>query len=158
MAFPSQFTNDPQKAAGGELYGNSHIILSAEKDAWLTGLNGGRFAISKAGIIQNADGTATPTIAGIVRRNPAGAVENDEAYTTDLASHVEYVREGVVSVYVKAGEVAPDLFGNVYMSNAGDADDGLATSTGTDVLTQAEFIREETAGVWLVNISKPVNA
>ena len=158
MGFPLEFTNDPQKAAGGELYGNNHTIFSAAKSEWLTGLNGGRFAISKAGIIQNADGTATPVLAGVVTRNPSGAVENDEAYTTDLASHVEYVRTGAVSVYVKAGEVAPDLFGNVYMSNAGDADDGLATSTNTDVLTQAEFIREETTGVWLVNLKTPVNA
>jgi len=148
MAFFTGFLNDPQRVGGGERFDQTILILTAT--TFQDGLLVGRFAKLDSGSIDNMDGSATPTIAGVVLRNVANAIEDDDTIDRQLYEQVEYSRRGLVTVNAKAGEAVPAMFGAVYASNAGDADDGLATSTDTDIATNAEFIREVQSGVWLV--------
>lgn len=151
MAFDTGYLSDPQRSAAGERFDpNSALVLTA--DDFENGLRVGRFAKIDSGSLDNLDGSATPVLAGVVLRKVSNPVEDDATIDSALFSQVEYQRQGLVTVAVKAGESAPSLFGAVYVSNAGNADDGLATSTNTDVATNAEFIREVRAGVWLVNL------
>lgn len=148
MAFSSGIMNDPQRVAGGERFDQTILILTAT--TFEDGLRVGRFAKLDGGSIDNMDGSASPVIAGVVLRNVANAIEDDDTIDRELYEQAEYSRRGLVTVDVKDGEAVPDMFGAVYASNAGDADDGLATSTDTDIETNAEFIREVQTGVWLV--------
>lgn len=149
MAFATGYLGDPAKVQGGERYGNNNTILSAARGDWTT-VTVGRFAQVVSNVIVPMDGTATPTLAGVVLRLVSNAVEDDSQLDSNLFDHMEYMRAGMTTVDVKDGEAAPDLFGDVFASNAGDADDGLATSTGTDVATNCEFIRVVAPNVWLV--------
>lgn len=151
MAFTTGYLGDPSRVGAGERWDpNSAVVLTATD--FEDGLVVGRFAKMDSGSLDNMDGSATPVIAGVVLRNVASPVEDGETVDATLFEQWEYQREGFVTVAVKDGETAPAMFGTVYASNAGDADDGLATSTGTDVETTAEFIRVVKPGVWLVNI------
>ena len=47
---------------------------------------------------------------------------------------------------VRAGGT-PAILGPVYIRNGGDANDGLATATASDVAVNAEFVREVKSGV-----------
>ncbi len=149
MAFSSSFTNDIVAVGSGEIYGNAGIKLSATN--FEDGLIIGRFAKYDTGSIDNFDGSATPTIAGVVMRKVSRAIEDASTVDATLYSQVEYLREGLITVDVKAGET-PTKFGRVYVSNAGDANDGLATATDTDVAAAAEFIEEIKENVWLINL------
>lgn len=146
MPFSTGSINDPQAIGGGERLGVSNIILTALD--FEDGLKVGRFAKLDAGSLDNMDGSGTPTIAGVVMRNVANPVEDGAVIDADLFEQVEFMRKGMTTVDVKAGET-PAMFGAVYASNAGDADDGLAvTSAGIDV--KAEFIAEIQPGVWSI--------
>lgn len=149
MAFASDFTNDIERVGSGERFGSTNIILSAtdfEDD-----LKIGRFAKLDTGSIDNMDGSATPVIAGVVLRSAARAVEDADTIDQTLYEQCEYMRQGLTTVEVKADET-PAQFGIVYASNGGDADDGKATATDTDVETTAEFIKEVKTNVWLIRI------
>ena len=150
MSFGTGHLDDPQAVAGGERYGLNILILTAL--AFEDGLKFGRFAKLDSASLDNMDGSANPVVAGVVLRNVANAVEDAATIDSDLYSQVEYLRRGLVAVDVKSGET-PAMFGQVYVSNAGDANDGLATATLGDVEANAEFIREIQTNVWLVNLS-----
>jgi hypothetical protein len=114
-------------------------------------LKAGRFAKIDAGRLDNMDGSATPNIAGVVLRYPYMTIEDGGAYDSTVVPQVYGVLyKGLVTVDVKSGELAPVKFGKVYVSNAGDADDGLATSKVTDIDFGVKFIEEVKTGVWLV--------
>ncbi|MBL1319584.1 MAG: hypothetical protein JKY80_02120 [Mariprofundaceae bacterium] len=149
MAFATGQLNDPQVIGAGERYGAVQVILSAIVFENL--LKVGRFAKLAAGSIDNMDGIAAPVIAGVVLRNPAAPVESGATIDNTIYSQMDYMREGLATVDVKAGQT-PVQFGAVYASNAGDANDGLATATGTDIATGAEFIQEIKPNVWLVRL------
>lgn len=149
MAFSSAFVNDPERVGAGERFGSVNISLNATD--FEDGLKIGRFAKLDTGSIDNMDGSATPVVAGVVLRTASRAVEDGDTVGATLYGQCEYMRQGMVTVAVKAGET-PALFGTVYASNAGDADDGLATATDTDIETTAEFIKEVKPGVWLIRI------
>jgi hypothetical protein len=150
MAFATTHLDDPQNVGAGERYGVVNTILSTNE--FEDGLRVGRFAKWDTGQLDNMDGSATPTIAGVVLRNVANPVEDAATVDADLQTNTEYIRSGLVSVRVKAGET-PARFGRVYASNAGDANDGMATATNTDVVTNAEFIEEIQTGVWLIYVT-----
>lgn len=154
MSFPNSPTNDLQALGGGERFASTIAILTA--DDFEDGLRVGRFAQIAAGRLDNMDGTATPNIAGVVLRNVSTPVEDGTTLDADLYHQADYARGGFVTVDVKDGETPPAMFGAVYVSNAGDADDGLATSTDTDLTVNAEFIREVQVGVWLVYLAPPL--
>lgn len=150
MAFGTGHLDDPQSVGGGERLGTVHAIFTAT--AFEDGLKVGRFAKWDTDQLDNFDGSATPVIAGVVLRNVANPVEDLATIDADLYSQVEYMRQGLVTVDVKTGET-PARFGRVYISNDGDANDGLATATNTDVDANAEFIEEVQTGVWLIYVT-----
>lgn len=150
MAFSTGYIGDVGAVGAGERVGSLHTILSAID--FEDGLKVGRFAKLASGSIDNMDGSATPVIAGVVLRNVANAEEDGGTIDADLYHQIEYARQGLVTVQVKSGET-PTRFGRVYASNAGDANDGMATATNTDVKTNAEFIEEIRSGVWLIYVT-----
>jgi len=149
MGFATGQLNYPQIIGAGERYGAIQVVLSSVVFGNL--LNVGRFAKLAAGSIDNMNGSANPVIAGVVLRNPSAPVTSGSAIDNTIYSQIEYMREGLVTVDVKAGET-PVQFGAVYASNLGDANDGLATATNTDIATGAEFIQEIKPNVWLVRL------
>lgn len=150
MAFNTGYLGDPQQVGAGERFGNNNTILST--DAFEDDLRVGHFAKWDTNRLDNMDGSATPVIAGVVLRNASGPVEDGATVDADLQTNVEYIRSGLVSVRVKAGET-PTRFGRVYVSNAGDTSDGMVTANNTDVATNAEFIEEVQDGVWLIYVT-----
>lgn len=150
MSFNTGYIGDLGAVGAGERVGKLHTILSAI--AFENGLKVGRFAKLASGSIDNLDGSATPVIAGVILRNVANAEEDGGTIDSALFHQIEYARQGLVTVEVKSGET-PTRFGRVYASNAGDANDGMATATNTDVETNAEFIEEIRTGVWLVYVT-----
>jgi len=152
MSFASTFSNDPTAVGAGERYGANAIALGAT--TFEDGLKVGRFAKLDTASIDNLDGSATPVIAGVVLRPVTNAVEDGATIDASLYAQVEYLRQGLCTVDVKTGET-PALFGRVYVSNAGDANDGLATATNTDEPVNAEFISEVQTGVWLIYVTPP---
>ena len=149
MAFQSGLPIDPAEVGAGERFTDQVILTATDfEDA----LKVGRFAKLDTGSIDNMDGSATPVIAGVVLRNVASPIESGATVDADLYTHIEYMRQGLVSIDIKTGET-PDQFGRVYVSNAGDANDGLATATNTDVAVNAEFIEEIQTGVWLIYVN-----
>jgi hypothetical protein len=145
MAFQTGYLADPVKVGAGERFGSVNIILSATD--FEDGLKVGKFAQLKGGSITNLDETSTPVIAGVVLRNVASPVEDGGIIDGSLFGQVEYLRQGLVTVSVKAGET-PVQFGEVYADN----ETGEATADDDDVATGAEFIEEVQAGVWLIRL------
>jgi len=152
MAFSSSVTNDIPAVGSGERFGSVNVNISFTD--FEDSLKIGRFAKIDTGSIDNMDGSATPTIAGVVLRKVSRAVEDEGVVDTDLYSQIEVLRSGLVTVDVKDGE-SPSKLGRVYVSNDGDANDGLATATDTDVAVNAEFIHEVKDNVWLVYVNPP---
>lgn len=150
MSFETGHLNDTQNVAGGERYGANIIALTATE--FEDQLKVGRFAKLDTASIDNMDGSATPVIAGIVLRNVANVVEDGGVIDSSLYEQIEYIRQGLVSVDVKAGET-PALFDRVYVSNAGDANDGLATATNTDEAVNGEFVYEIQDNVWMIYLN-----
>ena len=149
MSFSQSLSINVVQVEGGELLGHSesHVIFS--ESTFENNLRVGRFAKLDTASIDNMDGSASPVIAGLVRRNVSSAVEDGGLLTTANNELIEYVRQGLVSVDVKTGET-PAKFGQVYASNAGDADDGLATATNSDEYVNAEFLYEIKTDVWAI--------
>lgn len=147
MAFTSAFSNDIDLVGSGERYGSTNISLNAT--VFEDGLKIGRFAKIDTGSIDNMDGSATPVLAGVVLRTVSRAVEDAGVVDKTLYDQVEYIRSGLVTVDVKTGET-PSVLGRVYVSNAGDANDGLATANAADVEANATFVKEVKSGVWLI--------
>jgi len=150
MAFATGYLDDPQQIGAGERLGALQVALAAT--TFQDGLKVGRFAKLDTGSIDNFDGSVSPVPAGVVLRNAANAVESAGTIDGDIYDQIEYVRQGLVTVDVKTGET-PTQFGRVYISNDGDANDGLATATNTDVAVNAEFISEVQTGVWLIYVN-----
>jgi hypothetical protein len=150
MAFGTVALINAAAVGAGERVGSLNTILPAI--TFEDGLKVGRFAKLDTGSIDNMDGSGTPVIAGVVLRTVGNAIESDGTYDADTTTKIEYIRQGFVTVDVKAGET-PSLFDRVYVSNAGNASDGLATATNTDVAVNAEFIQEVQSGVWLIYVN-----
>lgn len=150
MSFTQGHLDDPQKVGAGERQGTTMLILS--ESTFENQLKIGRFAKLDTGSIDNVDGSAAPVIAGVVLRSVTNAVEDGGVIDAALFEKVQVIRQGLVTVEVKAGET-PALFDRVYVSNAGDANDGMATATNTDIAVNAEFIAEVQSGVWLVYVN-----
>lgn len=150
MGFATGYEKDPGKVQGGELHGGSHVILGHA--AFEDGLKVGRFAKLDTGSIDNMDGSATPTIAGVVLRNAAMPLEDGNAIDSALYNSVQLCNLGLVAIDMKAAQT-PTKFAPVYACNAGDANDGLGATgaeAGDNILTPAVFIEEISTGVWLV--------
>lgn len=153
MSFSTTLLNDIAAVGGGERQGSGGQDL--DFTVFEDSLKVGRFAKLDTGSLDNMDASATPVIAGVVLRNPSNATEDGAVIDSGLYQNVSVRRQGFVTVDVKAGET-PAIFDRVYASNAGDANDGLATATNTDVPVNGEFIAEVKSGCWLIYISPAV--
>ena len=152
MAFTEVFSNDIENVGAGERFGTANVELNST--VFEDGLIVGRFAKLDTGSIDLMDGSATPDIAGVVMRLVSRGVEGGDVIDHTIYDQIDYMRFGLCTVAVKAAET-PALGGRVYVSNAGDANDGLATATNTDVPVNAEFIKEVKSGVWLILMTPP---
>jgi major membrane immunogen (membrane-anchored lipoprotein) len=109
----------------------------------------GRFVKYDTGSIDMLDASATPKIAGVVRRKIGGELEVG-TYTTASDTVVEVHNFGMVTVDVVSGNT-PAKYGIVYAVNASGADAGKATTTATDnVNTGCVFWEQMSTNVWLV--------
>lgn len=118
------------------------------------GLIQGRFAKYDTGSIDNLDGSATPKIAGIVRRKISGEVGVATYRTTgDIIDYTAEVHTfGMATVDVVSGNT-PAKYGIAYAVNAAGsgANFGKATTTATNNVDSGWVFWEELqAGVWLV--------
>lgn len=154
MSFSTTVQPTVKKMGTGEVIFSSPHNVSAF-DEFEEGLLIGRFSQSLSGVISNLNGTATPTIAGVVKRKISN--ELNATYYTKLGQEVDQVAEvgdfGFMTVTV-TGTAAPSRFDPVYAINATGADAGKATqnsaATGALAISGAVFWQEEEAGVWLI--------
>lgn len=126
-------------------------------DVWEEGLVPGRFVKYDAGSIDLLDTSATPVIAGVVRRKISSALENLTYTKLGIAPDqvAEIVNFGFVSVEVLAGDT-PARFQQVYAVNTAGANLGKATETATSnaIVPGCVFWEAKRPGTWLVLIPK----
>lgn len=152
MSLASGVLTDIAAVGGGERNPNPQVVVCTK--TFEDGLKIGRFCKLDAGSADNFDGSVTPTPYGVVLRKVSNATEDAGVYDAAVTEQVEILRSGMVTVDVKTGET-PAILGRVYISNAGDANDGLATATPSDVAVNGEFIREVKTGVWEISLNLP---
>ncbi|MCB4759628.1 MAG: hypothetical protein LGB58_02805, partial [Sulfurovum sp.] len=123
MAFASARTDTIGDIGSGEILGNVGVVTTyTEYD---DGLEAGKFCFYDAtnDKIQIA---SNGIVAGVVKRNVVGALEDDGAYKTTNSNTVDVIESGLVTV-----EVVPSTaivkFGKVYVSKEA-ATLGKATS------------------------------
>lgn len=156
MPFPTGHLNDPAPVGPGELVGTDHQVIAF--DQFENGLKEGHFAKVNSGALENVDGSSSPVIAGVVRRKIEGPIEHDNQINSDRNLHLvaESIRGGLATVQAVSGQT-PSMFDTVFVSNAGDADDGKATLTDdtSTVAGHAEFVRveDDANDIWLVNLN-----
>lgn len=156
MAFDNTVLTAIPDLMPGEFIAASPYNCSAF-DVWEEGLVPGRFCKYEAGSIDLLDASATPVIAGVVRRKISSAIENATYTKLGIAPDqvAEVVNFGFVSVEIPTG-VTPARFGQVYAVNAAGADIGKATtvSAGNVVVPGAVFWEGKRPGSWLILIPK----
>lgn len=141
---------DLQKVGAGELYTTSPYSVEGAS-TFEDQLKIGRFAKMASGSLDNMDGSASPVIAGVVLRPVSNTYEDSAVVDTDIHNLAEFCRKGTVLVAAKAGE-SPTWGDPVFASNAGDANDGLATVTNTDVATGARYLETVDTNLWRVEL------
>lgn len=151
MAFSLGYLPDPQRVGTGERFDPASALFLTTTE-FEDQLQIGRFAKVDTNRLDNMDGSATPVLAGVVLRKPSQPIEQNPVIDKSLFSMVEFQRRGLVTVEAKDGETPPDFLGDVYVSNAGDADDGKLTSTDTDVAVSASFVKVIRTNVWLIDL------
>lgn len=143
---------DLQKIGAGELNTIApYCVLSAS--TFEDQIKIGRFAKMASGSLDNMDGSASPVIAGVVLRPISNTYEDGAVIDTSIHNLAEFCRKGLVYVAAKAGE-SPTWGDPVFASNAGDANDGLATVTNTDVATGARYLETVDTNLWLVELDR----
>lgn len=156
MAFNEAVVTTPPDLMPGEFIAASPYNCSAF-DVWEEGLVPGRFVKYDAGSIDLLDTSATPVIAGVVRRKISSALENLTYTKLGIAPDqvAEIVNFGFVSVEVLAGDT-PARFQQVYAVNTAGANLGKATETATSnaIVPGCVFWEAKRPGTWLVLIPK----
>lgn len=151
MAFGSARQDEIGKIGSGEIVGTPGLVTSYT--TFEEGLKGGLFAKYVSGGVELMDGSATPTIAGVVKRELTGAIEDDGLYTADNNVYADVI-EGttIVTVTVRTG-LTIGKFDPVYAYNAAGADAGKATNSATDaVAVDGYFYEEIDTDVWSVRL------
>lgn len=141
--------------AGSVIASAPHSVQGFE--VWEEGLVPGRFVKHDTGSIDLLDTSATPLIAGVVRRKIASALENPNYTKLGIAPDqvAEVVNFGYVTVEVPTG-VTPAKYGQVYAVNIAGADIGKATTVSASnvAVPGCVFWEVKRANVWLVLIPK----
>ena len=156
MAFnDTVLATQPDLMAGEVIASAPHSVSAFE--VWQEGLVPGRFAKYDTGSADLLDTSATPIIAGVVRRKIASALEN--ATYTKLGIAPDQVAEicnfGFVTVEVPTG-ITPAKYGQVYAVNIAGADIGKATTVSASnvAVPGCVFWEAKAANVWLVLVPK----
>ena len=151
MAFGSTRVDEIGKVGAGEIIGTPGVVSSY--NTFEANLKGGLFAKYVSGGVELIDGSATPVIAGVVKRDITGAIEDSGLYTADNNIYADVVESGLVTVDVVTG-LTIAKFEPVYVSNQGDANDGKATnaSTAGNVLVDGYFYQEVDTNVWSIRL------
>jgi len=150
MAFGTGYLDEIGKVGSGEILGTAGVVTSY--NTFEEGLKGGLFSKYANGGVELVDGSATPVIAGVVKREVTSAIENGGTYTSENNIYADIIESGLVTVEVVAG-LTIDKFEPVYVSNGGDANDGKATNVSTDNATvDGYFYQEVSANVWAIRL------
>ena len=165
MSFKSAVGIPIQSVRAGEVIGELGYIRGWSNFA--DGIEAGLFCKydSATDSIIKVDGTASPVIAGVVRRMVTNALEDGSVFTSDVTNVVNVVENGVVTVNVVAG-VVPNKFDPVYVyinTDVATNEWGKATSHSEDLASDGStkvpnapvdgyFFEEIETGVWSVRI------
>jgi hypothetical protein len=153
MPFNS-YTPEIEAVGSGEII-KGQIITNYQ--TFEDGLLVGRFAKYDAGFIENIDGSTTPTIAGVVCRNIASAIEDGGVVTLENSINVDVIEQGIITVEVDTGATI-NKFDRVYAINT-LASGGVATNVSdSNIAIDAYFYEEIKSGVWSVVINKIAGA
>jgi len=153
MAFNNTVLADnPDLGAGEVLYNSPHNVSVFEQ--FEDGLVEGRFCKYDTGQADNLDGSATPTIAGIVKRKITGEI-GEGVYSTsgrEIDQVAEVINFGWATVTV-TDAASPAKYGQVYTVNDGTTDAGKATSDSGELeVPGCVFWEEKATNVWLVRV------
>ena len=145
---------NPDLPAGEVLKALPSAVMAFEK--FEDGLIEGRFCKFAAGQIDNLDGSATPVLAGVVRRKVTGEIQTAPSVYRTSGQGIDQVAEvcnfGFVTV-TATDAATPAKYDQVYTVNADTADRGKATDdSGQLIVPGAIFWEEKAAGVWLVRV------
>jgi hypothetical protein len=151
MAFNNTVEQEIVGLDAGELL-EGHVNNTDSFTSFEVGLKVGRFAKYDTGSLDNLDGSATPTIAGVVKRNLTGDL--DKSVYDDEDDVAEVANFGYVVVEVVSGDT-PSKYGPVYAENGG-VDYGKATtvSTNNTIVNGATFHKEIKENVWVVKLGQ----
>jgi len=158
MAFNNTVLSSTPGLPAGEFIAASPYNVSAF-ELFEDGLVEGRFAKYDAGSIDNMDASASPLVAGIVRRKITGEI-GAGIYSTsglEIDQVAEVINFGFATVTVTAA-ANPSRYDAVNFVNAATADAGKATdaAVGAGIVSAGDvvFWEQKAAGVWLVRINK----
>lgn len=149
MSFATGHLNDPATVVAGEE--KSVWGLNIPFQSFEDGLKFGRFAKYDSAQLDNMDSSATPQIAGVVLRSQSRSAEDTDSVDSSLGYTVTTRLLGMVTIEVVSGDT-PAKFGAVFASNAGDSNDGKATTTdvATTESTNGIFWEDQGNDVWSV--------
>ena len=142
---------DHQKSSAGEIY-DATLVETAS--TFEDGLKVGLFAKMDGGSLDNVDGSASPVIAGVVKRNPANPVEDGGAYDASLITAVDFAVSNYVTVQAVSGET-PSYGDAIFCENSTSADYGKATTTSTsNADASAVFVKvvDSANDVWQIRL------
>lgn len=141
-----------QAVDGGELVATSPYGVTAYT-SYESGLQVGRVAQLKAGVLSNLDGTAAPVLVGAVLRDLGSAVENGTALIN--VSSVDVCDFGRTTIYLATG-ANPTELAPVYVVNAVGVDAGKVTQdsavAGAVLVTGVVFYKQVKTGVWTITL------
>jgi len=153
MAFNNATLQDSPDLPAGEVITASPYNVSAF-ELFENGLVEGRFCKFDGGSIDNLDASATPVIAGIVKRKITGEIGTGIYSTSgmEIDQVAEVINFGFATVAVMGAD-SPSKYDQVYTVNADSVDAGKATdSSDATIVKGAVFWEEKKTGVWLVRV------
>ena len=136
-----------------------HVANSDAFRLFEDGLKIGRFAKYDTGSLDNMDASATPKIAGVVKRNLTGSLARTTYNNvgTDIDDVAELCNFGYVTVEIKDG-ITPVRYEAVYAENKTAGDYGEATNildTSNILVPGATFHRATNkANVWVIKLGQ----
>ena len=161
MAFDNTVLGENLDLPAGEVIASKpHAIEAFE--VFENGLIEGRFAKYDSGSIDNMDASATPKVAGIVRRKLTGEIGTGVYSTSgqEIDQVAEVITFGFATVTV-TDTADPSKYDAVNYINAAGADAGKATDAAVDsgppaIVSAGDvvFWEQKADKVWLVRINK----
>jgi hypothetical protein len=154
MAFADTILEEYNELGSGEVLASMPNTIMAF-ETFEDGLVQGRFCKYDTGSVDNLDGSATPTLAGVTVRDitQATAANTYDSTRTPAGDDVAMVCNfGYVTVDV-TDAATPAKYGQVYAVNAATADAGKATNDSGQLEVQgAIFWEEKDTNVWTVRV------